>query len=159
MAQATNLAIKGLNKQYEVKGQALPVLQDINLEIAGGEFVISDSSPNVWWVATIEALSPCEYFTLSRGNLHRLCEKAPGFAEWLKAIAAARVRTLLVTGEADLYAPPPLQAPLEAPLEANVQAQCDHYATTGEWALAADLDPARVAEQHDMNVAEARVVA
>jgi hypothetical protein len=36
---------------------------------------------------------------------------------------------------------------LEAPLEADVQAQCDHYASTGEWVLAAELDPARVAEQ------------
>ena len=39
MAQATTLAIRGLNKQYEVKGQALPVLQDIELEIAKGEFL------------------------------------------------------------------------------------------------------------------------
>ena len=39
MASNTTLAIQGLNKQYEVKGQALPVLQDINLEIARGEFL------------------------------------------------------------------------------------------------------------------------
>ena len=39
MASNTTLAIQGLNKQYEVKGQALPVLQDINLEIAKGEFL------------------------------------------------------------------------------------------------------------------------
>mgnify|MGYP003407122157 CR=1 FL=1 len=36
---------------------------------------------------------------------------------------------------------------LKAPLEANVQGQCDHYAATREWVLAADLDPQRVAEQ------------
>ena len=29
MAHAGTLAIRGLNKQYEVKGEALPVLQDI----------------------------------------------------------------------------------------------------------------------------------
>ena len=39
MAHAGTLAIRGLNKQYEVKGEALPVLQDINLTIEPGEFV------------------------------------------------------------------------------------------------------------------------
>ncbi|WP_010461319.1 ABC transporter ATP-binding protein [Acidovorax radicis] len=39
MAHAGTLAIRGLNKQYEVKGEALPVLQDIHLTIEPGEFV------------------------------------------------------------------------------------------------------------------------
>ncbi|AYM95407.1 ABC transporter ATP-binding protein [Acidovorax sp. 1608163] len=39
MAHAATLAIQGLNKQYEVKGEALPVLQNIDLTIAPGEFV------------------------------------------------------------------------------------------------------------------------
>ncbi|MBD9390962.1 ABC transporter ATP-binding protein [Acidovorax sp. ACV01] len=39
MAHAGTLAICGLNKQYEVKGEALPVLQDIHLTIEPGEFV------------------------------------------------------------------------------------------------------------------------
>jgi len=39
MAHATPLAIRGLNKRYEVKGQALSVLQAIDLAIAPGEFV------------------------------------------------------------------------------------------------------------------------
>lgn len=39
MAHAGTLDIRGLNKQYEVKGQALPVLQDIHLTIEPGEFV------------------------------------------------------------------------------------------------------------------------
>ncbi len=39
MAHAGTLDIRGLNKQYEVKGQPLPVLQDIHLTIAPGEFV------------------------------------------------------------------------------------------------------------------------
>ncbi|KRD13991.1 sulfonate ABC transporter ATP-binding protein [Acidovorax sp. Root267] len=39
MAHAGTLAIRGLNKQYEVKGEVLPVLQDIHLTIEPGEFV------------------------------------------------------------------------------------------------------------------------
>lgn len=39
MEHAGTLSIAGLNKQYEVKGQALPVLQDIDLTIEPGEFV------------------------------------------------------------------------------------------------------------------------
>ncbi|MDD2547012.1 MAG: ABC transporter ATP-binding protein [Burkholderiaceae bacterium] len=39
MAHAGTLVIQGLNKQYEVQGQALPVLQDIHLTIEPGEFV------------------------------------------------------------------------------------------------------------------------
>ena len=39
MAHAGTLDIRGLNKQYEVKGQPLPVLQDIHLTIEPGEFV------------------------------------------------------------------------------------------------------------------------
>jgi len=39
MAHAGTLSIKGLSKQYEVKGEALPVLQDIDLTIEPGEFV------------------------------------------------------------------------------------------------------------------------
>src|SRR6478672_6492152 len=39
MAHAGTLAIRGLNKQYEVKGQPLPVLQNIDLTIEPGEFV------------------------------------------------------------------------------------------------------------------------
>ncbi len=39
MTHPGTLAIKGLHKAYEVKGQRLPVLQDINLTIEPGEFV------------------------------------------------------------------------------------------------------------------------
>ena len=39
MAHAGTLAIEGLYKNYQVKGENLPVLQDINLSIAPGEFV------------------------------------------------------------------------------------------------------------------------
>ena len=39
MAQAGKLSISHLSKQYEVKGQPLPVLEDISLEIGAGEFV------------------------------------------------------------------------------------------------------------------------
>jgi sulfonate transport system ATP-binding protein len=39
MAHAGTLAIQGLNKQYEVKGEALSVLQDISLTIEPGAFV------------------------------------------------------------------------------------------------------------------------
>ncbi len=39
MAHAGTLAIKGLHKNYRVKGTTLPVLQDIHLSIAPGEFV------------------------------------------------------------------------------------------------------------------------
>jgi sulfonate transport system ATP-binding protein len=39
MAHAGTLDIRGLNKQYEVKGQPLAVLQDIHLTIEPGEFV------------------------------------------------------------------------------------------------------------------------
>ncbi len=39
MAQAGTLSLQALNKQYAVKGETLAVLQDINLEIARGEFV------------------------------------------------------------------------------------------------------------------------
>jgi sulfonate transport system ATP-binding protein len=39
MAHAGTLAIEGLYKNYQVKGETLPVLQDINLSIAPGEFV------------------------------------------------------------------------------------------------------------------------
>lgn len=39
MAHAGTLAIEGLYKNYQVKGDNLPVLQDINLSIAPGEFV------------------------------------------------------------------------------------------------------------------------
>jgi len=39
MAHAGTLAIEGLYKNYQVKGETLPVLQDINLRIAPGEFV------------------------------------------------------------------------------------------------------------------------
>jgi sulfonate transport system ATP-binding protein len=39
MAHAATLAIQGLNKQFEVKGQALPVLHNIDLTIQRGEFV------------------------------------------------------------------------------------------------------------------------
>ena len=39
MAHAIPLVLRGLNKQYEVKGQILPVLQNIDLDIAPGEFV------------------------------------------------------------------------------------------------------------------------
>ena len=37
MAHAGTLDIRGLNKQYEVQGEALPVLQDINLTIGQTE--------------------------------------------------------------------------------------------------------------------------
>jgi len=39
MAQAGTLSIQHLRKQYQVKGKALPVLEDIDLTIAPGEFV------------------------------------------------------------------------------------------------------------------------
>ncbi|MDF3834590.1 ABC transporter ATP-binding protein, partial [Cupriavidus basilensis] len=39
MAHAGTLSIEHLRKQYEVKGQPLPVLEDITLSIAPGEFV------------------------------------------------------------------------------------------------------------------------
>ena len=39
MAHAGTLEVRGLNKQYEVKGQALPVLQDIQITIEPGAFV------------------------------------------------------------------------------------------------------------------------
>lgn len=39
MAHSGTLAIQGLNKQYQVKGAPLPVLQDINLRFEPGEFV------------------------------------------------------------------------------------------------------------------------
>lgn len=39
MAHAATLEIKQLNKQYQVKGQPLPVLQDISLSIKPGEFI------------------------------------------------------------------------------------------------------------------------
>ena len=39
MAHAGTLEIGQLNKQYQVQGQALPVLQDINLTVRPGEFV------------------------------------------------------------------------------------------------------------------------
>jgi sulfonate transport system ATP-binding protein len=39
MAHADSLEIRGLNKRYEVEGRALPVLQDVSLSIAAGEFV------------------------------------------------------------------------------------------------------------------------
>lgn len=39
MAHAGTLDIRGLNKRYEVRGEALPVLQDIHLTIEPGAFV------------------------------------------------------------------------------------------------------------------------
>ncbi|MFW9621619.1 MAG: ABC transporter ATP-binding protein, partial [Macromonas sp.] len=39
MAHAGTLTIQNLNKRYDVKGQPLPVLQNINLTIEPGEFV------------------------------------------------------------------------------------------------------------------------
>jgi len=39
MAHAGTLHIGGLSKQYQVKGQPLPVLEDITLTVAPGEFV------------------------------------------------------------------------------------------------------------------------
>jgi len=39
MAHAGTLEIRNLNKQYQVKGEPLPVLQDISLTIRPGEFV------------------------------------------------------------------------------------------------------------------------
>ena len=39
MAHAGTLTLQNLSKQYEVKGAALPVLQDISLSITPGEFV------------------------------------------------------------------------------------------------------------------------
>lgn len=39
MAHTGTLTINGLSKQYQVKGETLPVLQDIHLTIAPGEFV------------------------------------------------------------------------------------------------------------------------
>lgn len=43
-------------------------------------------------LATIQATSACEYYTLSRSYLHKMCEKLPTFASWLHAVAAARVK-------------------------------------------------------------------
>jgi len=40
-----------------------------------------------------------------------------------------------------------LHCQLYAPLQANVEAQVDHYATTSQWVLAAELDPERLPEQ------------
>ena len=39
MAHAGTLTLQNVSKQYEVKGAALPVLQDISLSITPGEFV------------------------------------------------------------------------------------------------------------------------
>ncbi|BBJ00512.1 sulfonate ABC transporter ATP-binding protein [Ferrigenium kumadai] len=39
MAHAATLEIKGLNKQYQVRGESLPVLENISLSIKPGEFV------------------------------------------------------------------------------------------------------------------------
>jgi ABC-type nitrate/sulfonate/bicarbonate transport system ATPase subunit len=39
MAHAATLEIKGLNKQYQVRGESLSVLEDISLSIKPGEFV------------------------------------------------------------------------------------------------------------------------
>ena len=39
MAHAGTLQIQHLSKQYEVKGEALPVLDDITLTVNPGEFV------------------------------------------------------------------------------------------------------------------------
>ena len=39
MAHAGTLHIGGLSKQYTVKGEPLPVLADITLSVAPGEFV------------------------------------------------------------------------------------------------------------------------
>lgn len=39
MAHAATLEIKGLNKQYQVRGESLPVLENISLAIKPGEFV------------------------------------------------------------------------------------------------------------------------
>ena len=39
MAHAGTLQIDHLSKQYEVKGEALPVLDDITLTVNPGEFV------------------------------------------------------------------------------------------------------------------------
>lgn len=39
MSQAGTLSITHLSKQYEVNGEPLPVLDDISLEVASGEFV------------------------------------------------------------------------------------------------------------------------
>ncbi len=39
MAHAATLEIRGLNKQYQVRGEPLPVLDDISLSIKPGEFI------------------------------------------------------------------------------------------------------------------------
>jgi len=39
MSRTSTLSLQGLRKTYHVEGQALPVLDDINLDIAPGEFV------------------------------------------------------------------------------------------------------------------------
>ena len=39
MSSTSTLSLQGLRKTYHVEGQALPVLDDINLDIAPGEFV------------------------------------------------------------------------------------------------------------------------
>lgn len=39
MAHAATLEIRGLNKQYQVRGESLPVLDDISLSIKPGEFI------------------------------------------------------------------------------------------------------------------------
>ncbi|MCK6396775.1 ATP-binding cassette domain-containing protein, partial [Zoogloea sp.] len=39
MSSTSTLSLQGLRKTYQVEGQALPVLDDINLDIAPGEFV------------------------------------------------------------------------------------------------------------------------
>ncbi len=39
MSSTSTLSLQGLRKTYHVEGQALPVLEDINLDIAPGEFV------------------------------------------------------------------------------------------------------------------------
>ena len=39
MAHAATLEIRDLNKQYTVRGETLPVLEDVSLSIAPGEFV------------------------------------------------------------------------------------------------------------------------
>src|SRR5574343_444288 len=39
MSRTSTLSLQGLRKTYHVEGQALPVLDDISLDIAPGEFV------------------------------------------------------------------------------------------------------------------------
>src|SRR5512140_433758 len=39
MAHAATLEIKSLNKQYQVRGESLPVLESISLSVKPGEFV------------------------------------------------------------------------------------------------------------------------